>query len=794
MTRILGLILGFVVLPYGLLAEVIDVRSGEHSGFSRLVMQFPSEVSWEFGRSGGQYEFRTESADFTFQTGEVFQKIPRDRIKDIEVGPGYVRLTTPENVHADVFELRAGRLVIDVKDGAPSTVSEFEADLSSEPNTDVSVTEPARVEETLPETENQAATKDTLASSDGDDRFSSVNDDWIVENDPVELPIIMSKTAEQDNAHNTSASAFIDSLDQQMEIKSERVDELERQLLEQIGRAVSQGLLEPDVSETEKVVEETRSYHEGQETPTQVTEKAETATEEPVQARSHIRIQSSIDREQNNQSGQNLTDGHGTVCLDNTLVQIIDWGQPLEEGLDLPERRAAAIGEFDLPNPDGVKRLAQYYLYLTFGAEAKSVLKDFGVTVEGHDILSAMADIMDQGYTDAPGRLDKQFGCNGAVAFWSVIAKKDFNTWETYNLDSVLSTFSALPIHLRRHLGPSLSERFMAINDMDSAKYIQNAILRTEGDHGDAFDLLDAELELADGNLDEGVQKLENIVDENGDTAPEALVELILTKAAGGAKIDQRLAENAEALAVEFRGNSYEGTLQNAALLARIYSGGADIALRQVLALKPEHKFTDDQKNDLVSRALEELARQADDTTFLKVILAHRDAILTEKLTNTARVEVSERLLEMGFFDLTLDFMAGYSEQDEDAPKLILAKAFLGMGEAEAALRYATQVEGEEARNIAAKAYFHLNDPESAARVLGDNPSNPERDAFSIMAEDWESLGQSQKAGMSEFADVMSRPIDMADENNGVAPTLSSVEDMLSSSRETRSVLESMLN
>ncbi|NIY79323.1 hypothetical protein HCZ23_07550 [Celeribacter sp. HF31] len=790
MIRILGFICGLALLPYGLLAETIDVRSGEHAGFSRLVMQFPTDVDWEFGRLDGQYEFRANMDDITFNTGEIFQKIPRSRIENVEVGAGYLRLTTPDNVHADVFELRAGRIVIDIKDGAAPPTSSFEAELviaNKNVGSDI-------VDESVEEFMPSVQTNTTLTSSDGDDGFTSVSDDWIVELEPVELPIIISKSIEDDVAPNPSAAALTDTLDQQIALKSDRVDDLERQLLEQIGRAVSQGLLEPDVTETEKVVEETRSYQEQQGAATHAIEDVEIAIEEPVQERSHIRIQSSIDREQNHQAEQAMTDGHGTVCLDNSLVQITDWGKPLEEGLDIPERRAATIGEFDLPHPEGVKRLAQYYLYLTFGAEAKSVLTDFGVTVEGHDILSAMADIMDQGYTDDPGRLAQQFGCDGAVAFWSVMAKENLNTWETYNLDSVLSTFSALPIHLRRYLGPPLSERFIAINDLDSAKYIQNAILRTEGDHGDAFDLLDAELELVDGNLDEGVQKLENIVDENGDTAPEALVRLILTKVSEGAEIDKRLAENAEAMAVEFRGSAYEGTLQNAAFLARIYSGGADIALRQMLASPSAHRITDSQKNYLLSQALEILARDADDATFLKIVLAHQDDIFKADIANSTRLKVSERLLDMGFFEMSLDYMSGYSGQDEHVSKLILAKAFLGLGEAEAALRYASQVEGQEARNIASRAYFYLNDPDSAARILAEDPSTPERDIFSMMAEDWESLGQSDKSEMSTFADVMKEKIGSTDRSDDAVPTLSDVEDMLSSSRDSRSALETLLN
>ncbi|WP_321367256.1 hypothetical protein [uncultured Celeribacter sp.] len=793
MIRVLGFILMLASLPHGVVAEVINVRSGEHAGFSRLVMQFSPDVTWEFGRVDGQYELRTNQKDTTFETSEVFQKIPRSRISDVEVGNGYLRLNTVGRVHADVFELRAGRIVIDIKDGLPEPSSEFEATLKAEISAGNSTFESEPIAENMP-AQNESETEDSLFVSEGVDSFSMGPDDFLVEHSPLELPIIMSENTEENSANPSVSGGASDIFDQRMTLKSDRVDELERQLLEQIGRAVSQGLLEPDITQTEKAVEDSRSYQEQAEKTPVLDEPEDPRVEEPIQERSHIRIQSSIDREQNHQPQKNVTDGHGTVCLDNSFVDINNWGAPLQEGLDIAKLRRNTIGEFDLPNPEGIKRLAQYYIYLTFGAEAKSMLRDFGVTVEGHDILYAMADIMDQGYTEAPGRLAHQFGCEGAMAFWSVMAKENLNSWETYNLDSILASFSALPIHLRRHLGPPLSERFIAIDDMQSAKYIQNAILRTDGDHGDAFELLEAELTLADGNLNEAVQQLEGIVHENGGSAAEALVKLIFTKASEGAEIDRKLAENAEAMAVEFRGSSYESTLQNAAIVARIYSGDAEIALRKVLALESDGMLPGGQASTLMSQAIRQLAHEADNTTFAKVLLAHKETIINGDLTDTARFATAERFLDMGFFDLSLEVMAGYSGPSEDETNLLLAKAFLGAGEPEASLRYASQVDSEEAHSLAAKAYFYLNDPESAAAVLREAPSGPERDTFSVLAEDWETLEQSDTATMSDLAGIMKDKTDIKETDTAETPTLSTLEDMLSGSREKRSALEALLN
>ncbi|PTQ75035.1 hypothetical protein [Celeribacter persicus] len=782
MIRFLILLALLVAFPQGLRAEVIEVRSGEHAGFSRLVMQFPSVVTWEFGRSGNEYEFRVPDADVEFDAKIVFSKIPQTRIVSVNGSDSRLIVSVRENVHADVFELRAGRIVIDIKDGAPEAASVFEQKLSevskdSAENSEIEPAEPSPV---------SASASEALLAADGQEHMGIPHNDTLVEVKPLELPIIIPGAA-----NDVEQPMLLLPDDAELsDPRSERVDKLERELIEQIGRAVSQGLLDADVSSTERVVEEANAYQgRGEKTelsPPQPEVVASTAE------RSHIRIQSSIDRESANRTEAQATDVDGNICIKNQYVDISNWGKPPDEGLQLAILRAATLGEFDQPDPEGIQRLSRYYIFLTFGAEAKAVMTNFGVYADGEDVLRAMADIMDQGYSDRPGRLKYQFHCEGPVAFWSVMVKKQLSTWENYNLDSVRATFSALPIHLRRHLGPTLSERFLAIGDEKTAQYIQNAIARAGGDHGDAFSLLDAELTLADGDLASGVTKLEDIVLEDGLNAAEALVRLIATKAQAGQAIDRKTAETAEVMAVEYRGSPYEVQLQNAAILARIHSGDADIAMRQLL--DQSANVSNEKQDALLSDALLVLSRDADTTRFSKVMLGHINEISHMNLSDVARLEGAKRLLSAGFFKETLELMAGYATQDGDEAKRVLAEAFLGIGEPEAALRYASQLEDEEGKRLTAKAHFYLNDAESALRALDGLEPGVESDALSIIAADWSRLERSNVPEMSQLAEIVQQNTLAEETGEESPPSLSSVRDMISSSQKTRDALDALLN
>ncbi|MDO6458292.1 hypothetical protein Q4560_13100 [Celeribacter halophilus] len=791
MIRILGYILGLALMPQVLFAEVITVRSGEHAGFSRLVMQFSEKTDWAFGRSEQGYEFHVPGEDMYFDTSAVFQKIPRQRIANVKSGNGYLRLTIPDNVHADVFELREGRVVIDIKDGAPETSSEFEQPLTKHVHGDETVLSPSGGVEGEDAVSVPVA-PDIIISGEGGDGFVSVSEEWIPDEKENEEPDNGFPLEGDSFAHDASSATLLNAEDAFGESLHD-VNDVERKLLEQIGRAVTQGLLEPEVSQADRAV---NGIIEPQEVavPADSGNRESIISDEDTAELSHIHIQSSIDRERGDTAEPQIIEGSRNICLDDRQVQISQWGRAVDDGQSLSHLRAKILGEFDRPDPEGIRDLARYYLYLTFGAEAKSVLRDFGVKVEGHDILWAMADIMDQGFTEVSSPLSHQFQCDTSMALWSVLSKKALDPDEDYNMNSILSTFSALPFHLRRHLGPILSDRFLAIGDTESVQYIQNAMLRVNERQSDASVLLNAKLALAEGDLQLGEDKLKDIIAENGTHAPEALVKLIQLKAKDGEEIDESIAKTVEAFAVEFRGDPFEGKLQEAAILAQIYSGKPDVAVDKIFALEQEEGSDNPDFANLTSRALEKLAQVPDDTSFLKTIWQHKDGISQADFSNRARLAVSRRLLDLGFFKQALEFMPEADGLMGDGAKILLAEAFYGIGDMQNALKYALGVNHESAREIAAKSYFYLNDIEKATEVLRNNPVDGEKELFALLAEDWEILGKANSQGMSNFANVMrDGNFALNGDEEDHKPSLASAEALIASSQRAREVFEDVL-
>ena len=55
-------------------AETITVASGEHSGYSRLVLPLPAGSDWQVGRTAAGYELAVSGNDLRFDVSKVFDE------------------------------------------------------------------------------------------------------------------------------------------------------------------------------------------------------------------------------------------------------------------------------------------------------------------------------------------------------------------------------------------------------------------------------------------------------------------------------------------------------------------------------------------------------------------------------------------------------------------------------------------------------------------------------------------------------------------------------------------------
>jgi len=99
-------------------AGPVAVRSGEHPGFSRLVIDFGQVPQWTVNDLEGGRRFEFGGEPVALDVTDVFARMGRSRIESVSAGPGYLDLTLTCDCGVTAFELVGGRLVIDVSERA----------------------------------------------------------------------------------------------------------------------------------------------------------------------------------------------------------------------------------------------------------------------------------------------------------------------------------------------------------------------------------------------------------------------------------------------------------------------------------------------------------------------------------------------------------------------------------------------------------------------------------------------------------------------------------------------------
>lgn len=769
------LIITLVVFPVYIRAETIPVASGEHADFSRLVFQYPDQEDWDIGRFEGGYILDTPSDVYDYDVAKVFDLIPKTRIVKVENAPGgALKIFTNPGFHLDAFDLRAGRLVVDVKDGQAAASSKFERPKTTTLEQGVLADTPDP-EKTDPLGAATVLSVTVSSQSALDERAPSIEPPFFAN------PMDISASRPIDNAYFSPEN---DPLSKQ----SSRILDMEDALFGQIGRAVSQGLLQADLPDKENAIA-AASRLQNTLRPTIIEPVPPKLPLQPqVEDKKHVRVQTAIDRDQ--KKPLSLQTDMIASCPSDQLLAIETWGEPPQNGLLLSDLRSLVVGEFDQSLTEGVEKLAKYYLYLSFGAEAKAVLSGFGVYAPNSDFLRVIADIMDSGYSDSYDVLSDFSACSGASGFWATAALKDLSGTADIHGQQVASYFSGLPLHLRQHLGPKLSERFLKIGDAATAKIIQNAVSRVEGAHGDAFDLLSAEMQLSDGDITQAVDTLDSISSADGPFAAEALIRAIDIRIAQDQSIDKKTADLAEVLAIEHRDTPLEQGLKKAEILARIASGEPSAALASLALSKTQNLLSSDDQKALVNSATLNFIATFDDLAFAREALTLEETSADSYLTDNAKLQIAQRMLEIGFADLASRF-ANFEDDLTDKKRLILGKIAVRTGNTKDALIYLLGVKGKEAAAMRAKLYLEMDMPQKAAEEFAFADQKSAADSANFLAENWQDLSTSNDTGFTVVANHLTdeTPTSAIDVN----VTIATAQELLDRSQLSRSIFKDLI-
>ncbi len=653
------------------LAAPVMVKSGEHEGFTRLVLDFGAPVDWNVGRTLDGYELRLNSASPRYDLTEVFALIGKGRLAAIWVDPAAMslRIGIACACHAIPFEFRPGIVVIDLRDGAPPKGSSFEQTLDG-------TKPPALAEKPTPRPRQRPGAGPT----------SYVWTDIAAD----DLPQM---TQSGPPPALTSDPAL---------------EPLRESLLRQLSKGATQGVVDlalPDLP--------------------------------PVTNESHLQLPAvriGLGELPGLTVGTGQPDhtslgGKGEVCTDAESLDIASWGSDAPVSEQFSGAMAGLIGEFDKPDAVALERAVKFQLFLGFGAEARQLLRAFPADLPDAQLWSSLASILDDEPDTGPAFLG-QSACGTPAALWSMLALPPPKKGDAVDRDAVLLAFSALPLALRRHLGPRLADRFFDLDDAETAGAIRNAILRAPGNAGPGVALLEAEIEMTNGNAAGAELRLDIILADSGPGTPAALVALVAARVAQDLPIESAHVVALESILTEQAGGTAEPDLRNALVLAQAASGdfaAAFAGLPQSPEAEPD-----------VWRLLARIG--IDDAVLAHAVLA-TDQTRPQVAPDTAAL-LAERLLGFGLA-VPAQLWLGQTDNAD-----LQARVHLARHDARSALSVLAGSNTESTPALRAEAMRMLRDQGEAQAYEAAGDAEGQRLALS-KGRNWEQLAEMEVAGWS---------------------------------------------
>lgn len=714
-----ALLIALAAVPLAAFAGPAVVTSGEHPGFTRLVVQFDGPVNWQVGRGIDGYTLRVQDQRPGYDMTKAFDLIGKSRLAALWSDPktGDLHFGIACACYGMPFEFRPGIVVLDLHDGAPPPGSSFEQPLESAPPP-VEVAAPPKPQPT------------------------SVYD-WTTV-----------KGSALDRRPNLLGSFGPLSVD--LNAVDSGLEPLRLSLIEEMSRGASQGIV--DMAKPKKSADVAQGegdpsvqIHLGQTPDMVVRQKGE---------------------------GRAPLTAQGEDCIADAQLDIPAWGSSRPVAEQIGPEREGLTGEFDKPDPDALTRAVRFQLYLGFGAEARGLIRAFPVDLPDKEIWENMAHIMDDEPNTAPVFQGME-ECDTAAALWATLADPKARPSGELGKAAVLRSFSALPPHLRRLLGPKLVDRFLAAEDISTATALRDAVLRAPGDAGPEVILMQAAMARAAGEPGQAEAHLEPLASAPGPASADALVALVEQRVTLGQSVDYAQVQTLEELLRERKGGTDAPKYQHALVLARAASGDFDRAFVEVADV-PDAESTlwrllavSGPDSALLDHATLEEGQPAP-------LVAKGDASL-----------IADRFLGLGFADQAAQWL----NLDDRAPALLRARVDLALGNPKDALAKLEADDSPTALAVKAAALQDLNDQKAAAEVFAKLGKPEEQWAALSRSQAWDALAKGGPDPWKAVASVVTNPPkDAAAVNPGTEGPLARNKTLVADSAATRDAITALLN
>ncbi|SNR37099.1 hypothetical protein [Puniceibacterium sediminis] len=728
----------------GAAAQTLQVRSGEHGDFTRLVIDIERGTRWNIEKGPDPYNqvIKFPGKQYTYDTSEVFSRINKDRLTEVGMiaGTGDLGLRYTCECSATAFLLNGTMLVLDIAKSDPDSVA-------TPPSTNPPGLQRAALGASLSLEKTPAPPMKSFGALPLDKLANSTGQ-------------AVSDPATEDSGHTDPGHAVI--------------AELERDIAEQLARAATTGLL--DVSENP------------------ITSGAEP---KPDVSLEHSLSHDTSSEDQHGEQAVHqdiprsmLADGRillsGDNCVEEADLTLADWADETPFERQLSDLRLGLIGEFDRLNPQVATKLAKFYLHYGMGPEAKVLLQMLDSPPDG--TLEGLAALMD-GEPDPAGTFSSQTHCESSAAMWSLLDLNGATTDREINKRAILSGFEALPDNLKGYLADRLVNELLVLGEKATAQDLLKRLTRSLPEPSPEIELARAKMDIDEGHLSAASARLTQVAHSTSNAASAHAVETLMEIAAeNGIPAEEGISELASAYSVEFRGSEEGPGLWRAHLRALIGNGDFDEVFREL-----NSETSGDPQIDSESRteAANALIRSAGDVSFMRNTLAAspEHPLGLERSTLLA---AANRMLSVGLPDAASLLLADIAPDRGDREARVLnARVLLAQVRPEDAEIMLIGLQGPDILELRAEARSMMGDYDYAESAPDENGSPDASTETAWISSDWTTDAQTADGPASDAA--RSAPSDRAVPDAALTASLGGSKALVGDSETTRETMRALL-
>ncbi len=652
-----------------------QVRTGEHDGFSRIVLQVDPKTEWSLESTPDQATVTFPGKPIKFDTTGVFDRMQANRVKSITSKVGEKGTTVSVDLGCDcrvsTSYVGARYLAIDVAD-------------RTEP--------PAPVAET-PEERDARETRTVNSAQDALLRqIERAADQGIIKlTEPLPTPPEVAAPEAVAEVTQPQAPAAVEESP-----KPSTPAQIETRGAEQIAPLAD--LLDSD----------------------------------------QIQATTVFDRDRRAAAARMAKIPTPPECLPDDMFDLASWSdnRPLYE--QVPELNQKMLGEFDTPSPETIAELARLYIRFGFGTEAEGLMRSIGSDFPDRKLLIDLSHAI-EGRPIAPGGpLSVQTACPGRHGLWLAVGGAAPAYQNPDHFKTVQSAFAELTPDLRLTIGPKLIVRLLDAGHPAEARLIYDTIVRPGGEGSVDLDLSEALLVAAEGHPLAGAQALNQLVDENAPNGVDALARLTRLIINSDLPMPKNLVIDLRAAAHESRGAANETDLRALLSEALARTGALGDAMTELRTTEKELPESAPRMDALAVALMAEAdPAKVGGPAYAETVLGEIDRIGTAPANDSGRVAIARGLLDLSLPDAALKVLQPALDRGMPEARIAASDAHIKLGQPDLAQADLAGLDGPQVAELRAKSMAKKGDYATAAQELDKAGLDKEATAYAWPSGNW---------------------------------------------------------